>query len=183
MKKSELLNKFQRKYKHHINKGLSMFHVNWIRESSDFDFDVYLETKGKNLQRDLCWNQQQKESLIFTILRDQQINPIVVIQVRDRGESLNKKYYFKVIDGKQRLTTTFDYIDGKFSINIEGKEYYFKDLPEDCQNQISGYNFKWDIHYHYSDEPIVDDTLIDIFEDCNFLGTPQDKNHLDYLRA
>ena len=141
---------------------------------------MYLETKGKNLQRGLVWNQQQKESLIFSIIRDQSVNPIVVVQVKER--SLDNKYFFKVIDGKQRLNTVFDYIDGKFSINIEGKDYFFKDLPDDCQNQILRYNFLWDVHYHYEDQPILDDTLIDIFEDCNFLGTPQDKNHLDYLR-
>lgn len=180
--KSELLNKFQKKYKHHINKGLSMHHIKWIREIADFDFDVYLETKKKNLQRDLCWNQQQKESLIFTILRDQQINPIIVVQVKDRGDSLNRKYYFKVIDGKQRLTTVFDFIDNKFPVWINGIEYYFKNLPEDCQKQIEYYGFKWDVHYHYEDEPITDDTLIDLFEDCNFLGTPQDKEHLNKLR-
>lgn len=180
--KSELLKRFQRKYKHHINKGLSFHTLEWIRGMADFDFDVYLETKGKNLQRELCWNQQQKESLIFTILRDQNINPIIVVQVKERNHSLQDKYLFKVIDGKQRLTTVFDYIDGKFSIDIEGENYFFKDLPEDCQNQILRYTFLWDVHYHYEDQPIVDDTLIDLFEDCNFLGTPQDKNHLDYLR-
>lgn len=181
-KRSELLSKFQRKYKHHINKGLSFHHIESIREMADFDFDVYLETKGKNLQREFCWNQQQKESLIFSILRDQKINPIVVVQVKERNYNMDSNYLFKVIDGKQRLTTVFDFIDGKFPIEIENKQYFFKDLPEDCQKQIRWYNFTWDVHYHYDDEPITDDTLIDLFEDCNFLGTPQDKNHLNYLK-
>lgn len=176
---SELLKKFQRKYEHHINKGMSMHTVEYIRENADFDFDVYLETKGKNLQRELCWNHQQKESLIFTMLRNQKINPIIVIQIK---ENFPDKYLFKVIDGKQRLNTVFDFIDGKFSIDIEGKMYFFKDLPEDCQKQIRWYNFIWDIHYHYEKEPITDDTLIDLFEDCNFLGTSQDKGHLNYLK-
>lgn len=180
--KSELLKKFQRKYQHHINKGLSFHTVKWIRDTTDFDFKVTLESKGKNLQRDLCWNQQQKESLIFTILRNQKINSIVVIQVRDSGRDFEDKYFFKVIDGKQRLTTVFAFIDNEFPIVIDGVEYYFKNLPEDCQKQIEGYDFTWNVHYHYEDKPITDDTLIDIFEDCNFLGTPQDKNHLDYLR-
>lgn len=178
--KSELLKKFQRKYQHHINKGLSFHTVKWIRDTTDFDFKVTLESKGKNLQRDLCWNKQQKESLIFTILRDQKINPIVVVQVRDSEKG--EKYFFKVIDGKQRLNTVFGFIDNKFFISIEEKDYFFKDLPEDAQRQITGYNFTWDVHYHYENQPITDDTLIDLFEDCNFLGTPQDKNHLDHLR-
>lgn len=181
--KSDILQKFQKKYTHHINRGLSFHTIKWVREMSDFDFDVYLESKKKNLQRELCWNQQQKESLIFTILRDQQVNSLVVVQIRNMAFNVNDNYQFKVIDGKQRLTTVFDYIDNKFSVNIEGVDYFFKDLPEDCQKQILHFNFKWDVHHHYKDQPITDDTLISIFEDCNFLGTPQDKEHLNYLKA
>lgn len=178
--KSEILKKFQKKYKHHINKGLSFHTLTWIRDISTFDFDVFLKTKDKNLQRPLVWTHQQKESLIYTLLRDQPINPIIVVQVCERSNQSD--YLFKVIDGKQRLTTAFDFMDNKFSIDIDGKPYFYKDLPEDAQREINGYNFKWDVHYDYPDKKIDDNTLIDIFEECNFLGTPQDKNHLDNLR-
>lgn len=181
--KSDILQKFQKKYSHHINQGLSYHHTSKLRNFIDFDFDVFLPTKGVNLQRDLCWNSIQKESLIYTILRDMSINSIVVCQFKERGFGTDDKYLFKVIDGKQRLTTVFDYLDNKFSINIDDKPYFFKDLPEDCQKQISWYSFRFDVHYSYSDDPISDDTLISIFEDCNFLGTPQDKNHLEWLKT
>ena len=36
----------------------------------------------------------------------------------------------EVIDGKQRLTTVFDFINNKFSIIVDGNEVYFKDLIE-----------------------------------------------------
>ena len=179
--KSELLSKFQRKYKHHINLGLVYIGIGKLKDWIDFDFDVYLPSKGKNLQRDLCWTQLQKESLIFTILRDQKINSIVVVQHKEKDK--NSNYQFKVIDGKQRLTTVFSYLNNEFSINVDGVNYFFKDLPEDCQDQIKFYNFTWNVHYSYEDQPISDDTLIDIFEDCNFLGTSQDKEHLNNLRS
>jgi len=182
MIKSSILSKFQKKYNHHINYGLSFHTIKYVRENTEFDFDVFLETKEKNLQRGFCWNDLQKQSLIYTILRNHIVDPIVVVQTKDRGYSISDKNHFKVIDGKQRLTTVFSFIDNEFSIDIDGKRYYFKDLPEDCQKQILHYNFKWDVHYSYWERPIDDDTLISIFEDCNFLGAPQDFEHLSQLK-
>jgi hypothetical protein len=170
------LSYFQKKYKHHINKGLSFLHVRYVRENIDFDFDVYLPSIGKNLQRPLVWTLEQKQALIFSILRNQKLNPIVVVQVR--GHEHEGNYQFKVIDGKQRLTTLFDFLDNGFSITVNNKTYYYRDLPHDCQRQITGYYLIWDVHY----EPITDQTLIDIFEEVNFLGTPQDIEHLNSLK-
>jgi len=176
------LSNFQKKYKHHVNKGLVYVSLNKLKEWIDFDFDVYLESKGKNLQRDLCWTQLQKEALIISLLRDQKINPIVVIQVDDSKKNRDSNYSFKVIDGKQRLTTIFSYLNNEFPIHVEGESYFYKALPKDCQKQIDFYYLTWDVHYSYPDEPITDDTLISLFEDCNFLGTPQDIEHLNFLK-
>lgn len=174
------LSYFQKKYKHHINKSLSFYHVRHVRENIDFDFDVYLPSIGKNLQRPLIWTLEQKQAFVFTILRNQKLNPIVVVQVK--GHENEGNYQFKVIDGKQRLTTLFDYLDNGFSIEINGDYYYYSDLPVDCQRQITGYYLIWDVHYHYEDDPIADQTLIDIFEEVNFLGTSQDIEHLNSLK-
>jgi uncharacterized protein with ParB-like and HNH nuclease domain len=151
-----------------------------VRESIDFDFDVYLPSIEKNLQRPLVWTLEQKQALIFTILRDQKLNSIVVVQVK--GHEQKENYLFKVIDGKQRLTTLFGFIDNDFAIVVNNKTYYYRDLPSDCQRQITGYYLTWDVHYHYEDEPITDQTLIDMFEEVNFLGTPQDIEHLNSLK-
>lgn len=37
---SELLKKFQRKYKHHINKGLSFHTLEWIREMAGLQLTI-----------------------------------------------------------------------------------------------------------------------------------------------
>lgn len=47
------LSDFQKTFKHHINKGLSYFGTAKLRQRTNFDFDVFLPTKGLNLQRDL----------------------------------------------------------------------------------------------------------------------------------
>ncbi len=41
---------------------------------------------------------------------------------------------------------------------------------------------KWDIYYDYKNNPISDDTLIDIFEELNFLGTKVDIEHFQNIK-
>jgi uncharacterized protein with ParB-like and HNH nuclease domain len=114
--------------------------------------------------------------------RNQYINPMVVVQIKEREDKLNEKYQWQVIDGKQRLTTCFAFLDNEFPINVGGIDYYFNDLPDDCKKQIGWYNFTWDVHYHYPDDPITDQTKIDLFESINFFGTPVDIQHLNKLK-
>lgn len=177
------LSRFQKKYKHHINRGLSYHSLEKLQGWIDFDFDVFLPSIGKNLQRPLCWTLDQKRALVLTVLRDQKLNSITVVQVKDRSDNFTDKYKFKVIDGKQRLTTLFAFMNDEFTIEVDGVEYMFSELPIDCQKQIRFYNLTWDVHYHYDSDPITDQTLIDIFEDCNFLGTPVEIEHLKNLRS
>lgn len=174
------LKQFQKKYTHHVNKGLSFHFLGRLEEWANWDFDVFLPTKGMNLQRDLVWTIEQKSALIITILKDQKIPPIVVVQ-NDKDEI--HKYNWQVIDGKQRMTTLFGYLKNEFPIVYEEVEYFFNDLPEDCQKQIFRYSeITIDVHYSYADEPITDQTKIDLFEEINWLGTPQDINHLNKLK-
>lgn len=178
---------FQKKYIHHISKGLSFFGLNHLIEDTNFDFDVYLPSKGMNLQRDLCWTLQQKQSLILVILRDQVVPAITIVQIEDltgRRDFLAKRNW-QVIDGKQRLTTIISYFNNEFPILVEDKEYFFKDLPTDCQRQLMFYDLKVNVHYHYKESSknnITDDTKISLFEDINWLGTPQDINHMKKLK-
>lgn len=95
----------------------------------------------------------------------------------------NQKLY-KVVDGKQRLSTMLDFLDGNFPILHEDEEYYFADLDVIAQRKISLYSIVADVVY---DDDAVDDVNVIIKEDwiiqwfkhINFLGTPMDKAHLD----
>jgi uncharacterized protein with ParB-like and HNH nuclease domain len=175
------LKDFDKKYKHICNKGLSFYHIGTLRSFVSFDFDVFLPSKNLNLQRDLVWTKEQKQSLILTLLKDQKINPFVVVQ-KDVNKTKENKYEWEVIDGKQRLTTIFDFLDNKFFIDLKSEEYFFKDLPEDCQKRIYNYSlYTVDVHYNY-DNKITDEVKIDLFEDINWLGTPQDIQHLKKLK-
>ena len=86
-----------------------------------------------------------------------------------------------VIDGKQRLTTIFRFIDNEFPIIVDGEEVYFKDLDTMAQNRLNSYSINVQIYYSYSDDPITDDEKIIIFNHYNFAGTPQEEEHKNKL--
>lgn len=175
------INKFQRKYQHHINLELSMSPI--IRLANvdryNFDFDVWLPSKQMNLQRPLVWTPIQKEQLILSMLKGLHIPKFVMVEHR----ATEKTAIYQIIDGKQRLTTMFAFVRNEFPIPVEGQNYFFTDLDAECQDKVSGFYPVFDIHYSYFDEPISDETKIAIFEQVNFLGTPQDINHLNQLKS
>ena len=176
------LKTFQKKYTHQISKGLSFYKISDWPEYYNIDFDVFLPTKGLNLQRGFVWTIEQKRSFILSILKDQKINSIVVVQHYEKNQIGSKSSKWEIIDGKQRLSTIFKYINNEFPIIINEGIFFFKDLPEDCQRQIEFFNLTVDVHYSYSYKPISDETKISLFEDCNWLGTPQDIEHFNKIK-
>jgi len=149
----------------------------------ELDFDVYLPTKGKNLQRPLIWSLQQKQELILSIFKEINIPSISVIQYKEETGNLSAKIIYKIIDGKQRLSALISYANNEFPIVWEGKEYYLRDLDEWGYRAIMHYTVIGNVAYEYNDKPISDNDKIAWFERINFAGTPQDFEHLKNLKA
>ena len=167
----------------HFNKGLTLRSTKYF-VSQDcryiFDFDVWLPSINMNLQRPLVWTEHQKSEFIISVLKGINIPPISVVQLNGIKDELTR---FEVIDGKQRLSTAMAFCRGEFPLIWNGNKYYFKDLDKSAQNTIGGdYYLRFDIAYHYDDEPITDQQKIDWFEMINFTGTPQDEPHLNSLK-
>ena len=141
------------------------------------DWDVYLPTKKKNLQRPLVWDLHQKAELINSILKGRHIPDCAILVQSDD--------VWQVIDGKQRLSTICGFIDGLFPLALEGRLngdlVYFSELPADYKLVIQGYMFR----YFVVNEPkaglITDDDKIAWFKFINYAGTPQDKEHFNSL--
>lgn len=176
------LKTFRKKYNHSINKGLSMYRFDeWLTKKYGvtLDFDVYLSTYDTYLQRPLVWTESQKEQLILSILRDCASLKFVLVEViSEYGRK--EPSTFLVLDEKQRMNTIFEFIQNKFSIPhpTTNDLIFYKDLDAQSQREITNPHLCiYDVRYSYPDQRISDDTLIDIFEDVNFLGTPQDVNH------
>lgn len=179
---------FLKTIKHTSNSGISLFNgfelKRWLEGSGwdDLDFDVYLKTKNKNLQRDLVWTLEQKRQLIWSILKRMHIPKITVINYkRHLGPNTNRNL-LQIIDGKQRVNAFISFIRGDFGIELNGNEYFLNDLDEILKGQIMSYYFVADEYYEYSDDLFTDDEKIYLFELVNFFGTPLDIKHLEDLK-
>lgn len=140
------------------------------------DWDVYLPTRKKNLQRGYVWTLEQKRELINSMLIRRHIPHCAIINIVDPND--RRKDIYQIIDGKQRLSTMVDFYQNKFDIEIEGVCYYFRDLPSDYQIAISHYNFRYYIVNEPYDTPMTDEQKVTWFSFINFAGTPQDEEHL-----
>jgi hypothetical protein len=145
----------------------------------NIDWNVYLPTRGKNLQRDFVWTLDQKRELIWSVLIGRHIPHCAVINTINK-ENDHEDIYL-IIDGKQRLSSIFDFMDDKFTIELEGKEYLFSELPKDYQTGINYYHFRYYVVNEPWDSRITDDQKIAWFKFINFSGTPQDAEHLNNL--
>ena len=107
------------------------------------------------------------------------IEPTIVEYFKDNY----KIHIMEVLDGKQRLTTIFDFIDNKFSIIVDGNEIYFKDLIEKDQRFL----FKHDVKNtrvmsrDISKEVPIGD-ILDIFIEINEKGTKMSDDHLKKVK-
>lgn len=101
------------------------------------------------------WDNEQQSLLIHSMLANFPVPNIYVhktesVEVDAKGKHT---YHYSVLDGKQRMTTTFSFINGEYAlaetipdIEIEGVTYsiagkYFEDLDEDVQQEILRFRF------------------------------------------
>jgi len=114
--------------KSNASKSIRALHDEWIQGKLNFTLAI---------QRGEVWNHEQKTDLIFSILYGYYI-PEIVAEARVGDPNL----YF--LDGKQRITTIMNFIDGNWALSKNMKEVYgqnfakhkFKDLPINVQNAI-----------------------------------------------
>ena len=115
-------------------------------------------------QRGLVWNIKQKSELIESIIMG---IPIPVFYVKERPDGV-----YVVVDGKQRLSTLFDFINNKFalgnlSILAQYKGLRFNDLSSLDQNKIEDYTLTINV----IKAPTSDRVTFDLFDRVNRGGT------------
>ena len=92
--------------------------LGWFK--SLVDRKKYLKL-NPSYQRGEIWSEEGMKSLIKSLISGIAIPPITLNERLD--EEHNRVY--DVMDGKQRLTTILDFIDNKYSINLNGKQIYY----------------------------------------------------------
>lgn len=113
-------------------------------------------------QRGYIWKLKDEQLLIDSILRDMPIPKVYLAQDWDPHKQAN---IHSVVDGQQRLTAIYRFLTNKFPIEIDAKEYYFKDLGREKQEKITSY----ELYGH----ALTDYTLLDVtflFERLNRTG-------------
>ncbi|AFF28116.1 gp118 [Sphingomonas phage PAU] len=174
-----------------IRKGLSYTPKDLMDEDYyEIDFDVKL-SDGYNLQRPLVWSYVQKSELILSILKGIQLPNLSVImsETEEYVTKVSNKKLLKVIDGKQRLSTIFEFIRGEFNIYIPELEealpsFSFRELDEKLQRRILNAHLRLDIVYEHPADPesiVSDIELIKWFRLINFSGTEQEAAHNFHL--
>lgn len=146
------------------------------------DTDIRLEKYGYNLQRPFVWTLLQQQELIWSVFMGRPIPPFVFIQHSDDRFGM-EHITMQVIDGKQRLTSIFRYMDNEFPIIVDREEVFFKDLDKMAQHRINFFDLRAQIYYSYKNDPITDDEKIVIFNHYNFAGTPQEEEHKNRLQG
>ena len=119
---------------------------------------------GPEFQRELVWSSKQKSELIESILMG---IPLPLFYVKE-----DKDGVYIIVDGKQRLSAMFDYIDNKFALgplkilkDYKGK--YFKALLPTEQSKIEDFA----LTLHVIKPPTSDQVTFDLFDRVNRSGT------------
>ncbi len=147
-----------------------------------YDFDIFLEDYGCNLQRPYVWETVQQTEFLISLLQEKPIESVIVI-----NKSLDledKNTVVEVIDGKQRLLTIKKFLDGEIGIHLPDRVLYYKDFDKDAKifftsrvNRLTA-----TVYYEDPETKISDADKIRLFNYYNFAGTPQTAEHKNRLK-
>jgi hypothetical protein len=118
-------------------------------------------------QRHSVWNQQAKTLLIDTILNEL---PLPKIFIRTKIDSKRQKTVKEIVDGQQRVRSIVEFANNEFALNKKSEHYhdmYYRDLPDDIQEQFLGYVVTAEQLLN-----ATDDDIIDIFARLNSYTVP-----------
>lgn len=113
-------------------------------------------------QRGYIWKSKDEKLLIDSILRGIPIPKLYLTQQYDATKLANIHY---AVDGQQRLWAIHRFLTNKFPIEIEGREYYFRDLDASRQQRITTYK----LNGHYLRE-YTEAEITFLFERLNSTG-------------
>lgn len=126
-----------------------------FEKTETMSFDHPIQRKGSQ------WNAYQKSLFVHSIAAD---FPIPALY----STKIDKVYY--ILDGKQRMTTIFDFINGEFKLhddtpmidNFDATGMYFEELKEDVQDAILSRSISL-----YELEDATDEEIEDVFYRLN----------------
>lgn len=132
-----------------VKKSISIEQLYKRYRTFRLNFDLAIQRKEN------IWNNNKQSLLVHSILSDYYVPAIVAIK---ENSNLN------VVDGKQRLSSIFSYLDNEFILDKSTPDVNgvtiacktFTDLPEDLQKEILSYKFDISIGENLSDVEVED---------------------------
>lgn len=114
-------------------------------------------------RRSGVWNGITKSNLVASILTGSYVPPIVLLRNSSSTDSKGKDvYFYEILDGQQRLTNMFSFMEDGWSLHEEtpsiafdGFEYdiagrKFSELEEELQSVIKQFKFSLQIFDHWT---------------------------------
>lgn len=87
-------------------------------------------------QREFVYQPKQRDAVMDTVLKGLPLN---VMYWCKTGTDDDGAETYEVLDGQQRTISVCQYVDGEFSIDINGQPLYFDNLPADVKDKILDY--------------------------------------------
>jgi hypothetical protein len=130
-------------------------------------------------QRRSVWNQGYKDFFIDTVLNGYP-SPAIFLYQEITPEGISK---YSVVDGKQRLSTLFEFADNKFPVSETATITRLRGISfQDLENQIKQNFWKYQFAVEYipsTDEKIINDIFDRINRNVSKL-TPQELRHAKF---
>lgn len=141
-------------------------------------YEDYLEGK-LNLtpfyQRDLVWTLGQKQKYLEAVFEDKAtISPTIILNWDNYCSDA-----YEVLDGKQRLSAVFGFINNEFPI-FDG--VYFSDLSSRDRCFILDTNVLYTRIHKINRHNLTDNEKIELFLEINELGTKMSQEHIDKIK-
>lgn len=123
-------------------------------------------------QRGIAWSTEERQNFIISLFNGTYSGVLTFI-MNWKGE-----YGYELLDGKQRLTAVFDFIEGKYPL---ANGLYFKDLCGSDQRFLIMYSLDCKRVSSFGENDLSTTKKVELFLYLNS-GVAVDKSHLDALR-
>lgn len=153
-------------------------------KNSNFNPFIYeKDGKKQHYQRDFVWSEDDKKNLVDSIYNRIDCGKILIRKrgwkelerLVDMGET--EIAWIDIVDGKQRLGAVIDFTKNKFA-DHEGN--YYSELSDTAQRKFMDHQL-----FSYSELPeeSTDAAVREQFLRLNFMGVPQSKEHIEFVKS